>query len=309
MSVEFKTLIELVRKFPDEKSCHQYLAAQRWHTGEIICPHDGCGHNQCYVFTDGIRYKCKKCKTQFTAKTKTFMEGSKLGTIKWILSMYLNLHKKGISSIQLSKDIGVTQKTAWFVLQRLRLAYGKDQSESEKLDGVVEIDETFVGGKAQFKHKNKRIKYLPGRGWSDKTPVLGMLQRGGNVKALVIPNVLMLTLKKAIYPRVKGGSELMTDGFAAYRPLGLAYNMKAVDHGRGHYAHGEIHTNSIEGFWSQFKKGIKSTYHKTTRKHLQKYVDEFVFKYNKRNFGMQEQIECVISNMVCRLKYKELTAA
>ncbi|MFP5079490.1 transposase [Pedobacter sp. JCM 36344] len=152
----YKTILDLVKEFPDERSCHQYLASQRWDTGEIICPHDNCGHNQSYVFADGIRYKCKKCKTLFTAKTDTFMEGSKLSTIKWLLAMYLVMHKKGISSVQLAKDIGVTQKTAWFVLQRVRWALGNE--DEEPFEGNIQLDETFVGGKNKNRHANKKVK-------------------------------------------------------------------------------------------------------------------------------------------------------
>ncbi len=328
---EFKTIIDVVTRFPDERACHQYLASRRWSDGVITCPHEGCGGDTAYVYKDGIRYKCCKCKTVFTAKTGTFMEASKLPTIKWFIALYLVLHKKGVSSVQLGKDIGVTQKTAWFILQRIRLAMGNEVEE--KLEGVVEIDETFVGGKSRFKHKKKRIKHNPGRGWRDKTPVLGMLQRqvtqttvrphkfipGKDVKETVIvkpsrvickviPNVLMLTLKKAAYQHIVGGSDVMGDGFNGYRGLELAYNVQCVDHGRGFYVDGEVHTNTIEGFWSQFKKGITGIYHKTTPKHLQKYVDEFTFKYNVRQLGAQQQIERVITNMECRLKYKELIA-
>lgn len=207
MVAEFKTILDLIKRFPDEKSCHQYFASQRWDTGEMICPH--CNHNQVWVFKDGIRYKCKSCQKQFTAKTGTFMEGSKLASIKWIISMYLILHKTGISSVQLAKDIGVTQKTAWFILQRIRWALGNEKEE--KLKGIVEIDESFVGGKNKFRHKDKRIKNNPGRGWKDKTPVFGMLQRKGKVRAEVIPNVLMLTLKKMALKNIDGGSDVMGD--------------------------------------------------------------------------------------------------
>ncbi|SCW47330.1 IS1595 family transposase [Mucilaginibacter sp. NFR10] len=302
---EFKTIIDLVTRFPNEKACHQYLASRRWSDGILTCPHAGCSGDRAYVFKDGFRYKCQTCKRLFNAKTGTIMEASKLDTIKWFMAIYLFMHKKGISSIQLGKDIGVTQKTAWFILQRIRKAMGNEPNE--QLEGVVEIDESFVGGKARFKHKNKRKKYNPGRGWYDKTPVLGMLQRGGKVKAMVIPDVLMLTLKKHMYTHVKGGSDVMGDGFNGYRSLELAYNMQYCDHGKGIYGIGDIHTNTIEGFWSGFKKGIAGIYHKTTPRHLNGYVQEFVFRYNYRHLTTPQQMEQVFKLFNCRLKQKELS--
>lgn len=312
--VQFKSVLDLIKVFPDEKSCHQYLGAKRWSDGVIICPH--CTHEEAYVFSDGIRYKCTKCQLKFTAKTGTFMDSSKLPTIKWIYAMYLILHKKGISSIQLGKDIGVTQKTAWFVLQRIRFALGNESDEM--LDGTVEIDETFVGGKSKNKHRDKRPKYNPGREFPDKIPVIGMVRRStinnrgdvvpSYVKAVAIDNVQMLTITKAVRKYVKHGAHLMGDGFVGYRVLENTYKLSSVDHSRKWYVDGDTHTNTIENFWSQFKKGTISTYHKMTRKHLNKYVQEFAFKYNYRHLSLQGQIDTIIGNMVCRIKYKELIA-
>ncbi len=203
-ATQFNTIFDLVKRFPDEKSCHEYLAGQRWE-GYMTCPYDNCNHDQVYVFKDGIRYKCKGCRKIFNAKTGTIFEATKLPLTQWFMALYMAMHKRGISSTQLAKDLGVTQKTAWFMLQRIREALG-NEDQSEQLEGVVEIDETFVGGKSKFRHKDKRVKYNPGRGWKDKTPVLGMLQRNGKVRAMVIPNVLMLTLHKQVYTHVKGGS-------------------------------------------------------------------------------------------------------
>lgn len=305
-STEFKTIIDVVTRFPNEKSCHQYLASRKWNDGLILCPFDGCGNEAAYVFKDSIRYKCTACKKIFTAKTGTFMEASKLPTLKWFIALYLFLHKKGISSVQLSKDLSVTQKTAWFMLQRLRLALGNE--EHTQLKGIVEIDETFVGGKSKNKHKKNRPKYNPGRSWSDKVSVLGMLQRGGKVKAFVVPDTTMLTIRKSLDAWVVKGSRVMGDGFTGYRSIEKQYKVECVDHGKGWYVSGMAHTNTIEGFWSQFKKGIKSTYHQMKRKHLQGYVNEFVFRYNYRDLDAQGQIDCVIRNMNCRLKYKDMVA-
>lgn len=305
MELKFRTILDLAKVFPDERSCHHYLAQQRW-GGLMICPHEGCGNEKAYVFKDGLTYKCTKCLKKYNAKTGTFMEGSKLRTITWLMAMYLATHKRGISSTQLAKDLGVTQKTAWFMLQRIRWAFGNEKPEV--LEGIVEIDESFVGGKARFKHKNKRIKYNPGRGWADKSPVYGMLQRGGKVKAMVIPNVLMTTLRKATLEHVKIGSLLMGDGFNGYRALTTSYKVYSVDHGKGFYGNGDIHSNGIENFWSHFKRHIGGTHIKVSRKHLDKYVKESVFRYNYRNLDVQSQFAKIIENMNCRLKYKDLIA-
>ena len=302
-TTEFATIIDLVKRFPDNKSCHTYLASRRWE-GLMVCPH--CSHEKAYVFKDGIRYKCASCKKQYTAITGTIFEATKLPLINWFMAIYLLMHKKGISSVQLSKDIGVTQKTAWFMLQRLREALGNEAEE--QLEGVVEIDESFVGGKAKFKHKDKKIKYNPGRGWKDKTPVLGMLQRGGKVKAMVIPDVLMLTLKKATLKHIKGGSEVMGDGFTGYRGLSPFFDISCVDHGKGLYVDGDCHTNGIENFWSQMKRSLGGIYVSVSPKHLNKYVQESAFRYNYRNLGVQSQMNLIIDNMNCRLKYKDLVA-
>lgn len=312
---QFKTIVQLVRRFPDEKSCHQYLAGQRWDSGVLECPHEGCGHDEAYVFKDGIRYKCKGCKRLYTARTNTFMHGSNLSTLTWFMAMYLVLHKKGVSSIQLGKDLGVTQKTAWFILHRVRWALGNEPEE--QLDGVIEVDETFVGGASKFKHKNKRARYDPDQGWRtwhDKVPIMGVLRRKTEtqesyVVARVIPNVKSGALNSVVRKHIAKGATVMTDGYRGYNCFWHWFNVKEIDHSVGQYVSGDVYTNTIEGFWSQFKKGIKSTYHKTTRKHLQKYANEFTFKYNYRNLDAEQQLQCIIKNMNCRLKYKDLIAA
>lgn len=242
-----------------------------------------------------------------TATTGTILEATKLPLVNWFMAIYLIMHKRGISSVQLSKDIGVTQKTAWFMLQRLRTVF--DNEPEEMLEGVVEVDESFIGGKARFKHKDKRVKYNPGRGWSDKTPVYGMLQRGGKVKAMVIPDVLMVTIRRKTLENVKGGSDIMGDGFNGYRALHKFYNVQCVDHGKGIYGDGgEVHSNGIENFWSQMKRSIGGIYVSVSRKHLNKYVQESTFRYNYRHLGIQAQMNIIIDNMNCRLKYKDLVA-
>lgn len=291
--MKFNTIKQLINLFRDNKTCHQLLASKRWADGVIICAH--CKHEESYVYKDGITYKCKKCRKQFTAVTGTFMANTKLPLSDWLLAMYLILHKKGISSIQLGKDLGVTQKTAWHMLHKIRITMGNDSIE--KLSGVIEIDEAFIGGSSRFKHKKKRIKYKPGRMWNDKTPVLGILQRGGKVRVMVVPDVLMINIYKNVLKNVEGGSKIMGDGFAGYRSLEKFYDVECVDHSKGWFVDGNCHTNTIEGYWSQLKKGLKSTYHQIKPTHTQKYLNEFAFKYNYRNLDSQQQIECIITNM------------
>ena len=238
------------------------------------------------------------------------MESSKLPTIKWIIAMYLVLHKKGISSVQLGKDIGVTQKTAWFVLQRIRIALGNEVKKT--LTGTVEIDETFVGGKNRNRHYSKRVKYkeVTGRAYPDKTPVFGMYERESrSVKAMVVTRGQFKNLDRIITQNVWPGPTLMTDDWNGYKEIDKMYHRHTVEHHKWIYADGDITTNRIENFWSHFKRGLNGTYIHVTPKHLNKYVQEFVFRFNKRNLGLLQQIEGIIANMVCRLKYKDLIAA
>ena len=336
MSTEpkYKTVIDLVKEFPDERSCHQYLASQRWDSGEITCPHENCGHNQAYVFADGIRYKCKKCNTLFTAKTNTFMESSKLPSVKWLVAMYMVMHKKGISSVQLSKDIGVTQKTAWFVLQRIRWALGFDNKDVQ-LEGTIACDETFVGGKNKNRHHDKKVANSQGRAFIDKTPVLGLLQTEVNhyierphkvipgrtvnekiiesdavLKCWVIPNTKAEAIQPLLRGIVKQDSIVVSDEWHAYKGLNDVYQHEVVDHGRKQYVNDAGYTsNAMECGWSGFKRSIIGIYHQVSKKHLNKYVNEFTYRYNYRHLAVQQQIEGVIGNMVCRLKYKELIAS
>ena len=238
------------------------------------------------------------------------MESSKLPSIKWIIAMFLVLHKKGISSVQLGKDIGVTQKTAWFMLQRIRVAFGNDVKEN--LTGTVEIDETFVGGKNKNRHYRKRVEYkeVTGRAYPDKTPVFGMYERESRtVRAMVVSRSEFNNIARVITYNIWPGSTLMTDDWTGYKGnIDKIYVRHKIEHKKWIYADGDITTNRMENFWSHLKRGLHGTYIRVTPKHLNKYVQEFVFRFNKRNLGVEQQMECIIANMVCRLKYKELVA-
>ncbi|MBE9583390.1 IS1595 family transposase [Mucilaginibacter sp. JRF] len=241
-ATEFKTIIDVVTRFPNEKSCHQYLASRRWSDGVMYCPHNGCNGTQAYVFADGIRYKCKCCKRLYTAKTGTFMEASKISTMKWFVALYLVLHKKGVSSIQLSKDIGTTQKTAWFILQRIRETCSNEAPE--QLEGTIATDETFVGGKNKNRHHDKKVKQSQGRSFKDKTPVLGLMQteqrhyikrehkviagrtviekiidKHARLKCFTVANTKTGTIQPIVRNVVKPGSTIVSDEWSAYTGL------------------------------------------------------------------------------------------
>ncbi len=238
------------------------------------------------------------------------MEASKLPSIKWILAMFLSTDKKGISSIQLSKFIGVTQKTAWFMLQRIREACANRPNEN--LEGTVEIDETFVGGKNKNRHYVRRIKYkeVTGRSYPDKTPVFGMYERQtGKIRAFVLSRKEFNHIGRTITYNIRPGSTLMTDDWGGYKGLDKIYVRHTIDHKKWVYADGDITTNRMENFWSHLKRGLHGTYIRVTPKHLNKYVQEFVYRFNSRNLGVQQQVEGIIATMVCRLKYKDLIAA
>lgn len=298
------TLVDLNEKFSNEVVCKNYLASLRWKDG-AVCPY--CKNTKSYAFKNGD-YKCAKCRKQYTVRIGTIFEDSKVSLKKWFIAAYLiTAHKKGISSHQLGRDLGVTQKTAWFMLHRLRYAL-KIKSFDAPMQGIIEIDETYVGGAEKNKHKSKRTPNNQGRSIKTKTPVFGMVERGGRVVAMKVENTQAKTLKPIITEHVAIGSKIMTDEFRAYVSLHRQYEHGVVHHGQGQYKNGEIHTNTIEGFWSIFKRGVDGIYHWISVKHMNQYVNEFQYRYNTRKVKDGDRFHTVLGGINGRLTYKDLIA-
>ena len=296
--VKFRSLSDLLHALPDEESCIAYLEWIVW-KGKVVSPYDS--QSQVYK-CKGHNYKCKNTGKYFNARTNTMFYRSSVPLQKWFMAIWLFMaHRKGLSSVQLSKDIGVTQKTAWAMLHRIRKCFGEQNKE-------LEIDETFIGGKNKNRHKDKKVKHSKGRSFKDKVPVFGMLQRGGNVVAKVVANTRVKTLRKEINKTIVEGSTVYSDEWN-YGNLSRKYNHSYINHCYGVYGIGEVTTNSIEGFWSILKRGIIGVYHKVSKWHLQKYVDEFVFRYNQRLLPLQEQFRTAMECLNRRVTYNDLIYA
>lgn len=303
--MNFKNLIEATEYFSIEKNCIDYLMEMRWPDG-INCTF--CHHSKVYHLAGPKkRYKCAKCLKSFSLIKGTIFENSQIPLNKWFVAIYIiSAHKKGISSVQLGKDIGVTQKTAWFMLHRIRFAFSNDNYEG-KLYGVVQCDEVYIGGKNKNRPLHKRIQNSQGRSLKDKTPVFGMIETGGRLFTSVVPNTKASTLKPLIKKLVKEGSIVVTDEWTAYKNMPEEFYHIAINHGEEEYARGAFHTNSIEGFWSLLKRGIFGIYHFVSPKHLQRYCEEFAYRYNSRKIKCYERFYDVMERISCRLTYKNLT--
>jgi transposase-like protein len=298
-----KTLLEATRYFADLDVATEFVAGLRWPDGPV-CPNCG-GREHSYLTTRRL-WKCKSCKKQFSVKVGTIFEDSAIPLDKWLVAIWLIANSKnGISSHELGRSLGLSQKSAWFVLHLIRLAM---QSGSfGKLSGDIEIDETFIGGKARNMHKHIRKQKITGTGGTNKTAILGIRERGGEIRAAVIRDTTKATLHPHIHGHVERGSNVYTDTLPSYKSLGSDFAHQTVDHAEA-YVVGQVHTNGLENFWSLLKRGLHGTYVSVEPFHLFRYLDERLFTYNMRDmtdFGrFTETLRAAAGR---RLTYAELT--
>lgn len=309
-----KTLREAILFFADYKNCRKAVEAIRWPDGIVRCP--TCGSDHVTYLASVHRYKCygKHPKTQFSLKVGTIFEDSAIGLEKWLPALWLLTNcKNGISSYELARALGVTQKTAWFMLSRLRLAL--QSNDGGKLKGDVELDETFIGGKARNMHyaKRKRMGITQGRSMAGKVAVFGLLERhgenGSQVRIASIKSNKRKHLMPHVMAHVEPGSTVHTDSLTSYIAVQTDYTHKVIDHAEA-YAEGEVHTNGLENFWSLLKRAIKGTYVSVEPFHLFRYLDEQAFRFNNRVGSDAARFAAALKGIIGkRLTYAALTAA
>lgn len=298
-----KTLLEAVRFFTDLDICTQFMAAIRWPDG-VRCPR--CDHDKTSFVKTRRLWQCKGCRKQFTIKTGSVMEDSPIGLDKWLPAVWMIVNaKNGVSSYEIHRALGITQKSAWFLLHRIRLAM---QSRTwEKLSGNVEVDETFIGGLARNMHKDKKTR-LSKTGFIGKVAVMGLLERhGGEVRTMVVSETTRATLQPKVRQHVEEGSNVFSDAHAAYTGLDDEYIHNVINHAV-EYVRGNVHTNGIENFWSLLKRTLKGTYVSVEPFHLFRYLDEQSFRFNKRlGNDLYRFIETAKALTGRRLTFDELT--
>jgi len=304
MLKQFDSLYDLMEAIPDEQAATDHFRAIRW-KGGAYCPY--CGSTKVYHFSDKRNHKCGDCKKRFSIKVGTIFGDTKIGLRKWFMAIWLiTSHKKGIASTQLAKDIKVTQKTAWFMLHRLRHA-AMTKSFNRKLSGTVEADETFVGGKEKNKHASKRKH--KGRGGVGKATIMGLKERDGDLRTMRVGDLKAKTVQTIVRDHVELGSNLMTDEHLSYQGLQGDYMHHTVNHSAGEYVrHFVLHTNGIESVWALLKRQIIGVHHWVSEKHLSRYLGEMTWRYNRREMCEGQRVNALLASSGGRLAYKTLIA-
>ena len=315
----FNSIFELTTYFNTEEKCRKAIFESRWDKHDVVCPF--CGQHHCVSRTDG-RFHCGHCKANFSVLVGTIFENTKIDLRKWFLAMYLiSCHKKGISSVQLATDISVTQKTAWFILHKVRTLF---QQEDVVLSGIVECDEMYLGGRETNKHESKKTEKTQGRSTKTKTPIFGMTmvwktedvdKETGEVKekthtyevAKKVADTKTNTLIPIIEQFVAEGSTIVTDELSAYNALDKnKYNHVFVKHGEKEFVVGCYSTNGIEGFWGHFKRMVFGTYHFVSKTYLERYIDESVFRFNTKEMSESERFSYMLSKAMGTCYYKDV---
>ena len=299
------SLVEIMRRFPDDRAAHDWFAESRWH-GDVRCPRCGTANVLIGTAHRSMPYRCRPCRRYFSVKTGTVMEDSKLGCQVWAVAIYLlTTGLKGQSSMKLHRDLGITQKTAWHLAHRIRETWSDGPPP---FSGPVEVDETFIGGKRKNMPKSKRAE-LEGRGPVGKAVVIGAKDRGTlEITATVIPDRSGDTLQGFVREAAEPGAQVFTDDAAGYQGM-PEFGHESVNHSVGEYVRGQAHTNGIESFWSMLKRGYIGTYHHMSQKHLERYVEEFAGRHNARDLDTIDQMELIARGLLGkRLRYADLTA-